>query len=82
MKVSGKFHAPVALRPEERAPLPIGWELSESQSRSRRGNEDKKSRHFPCWELNPSRPAGNKSLYRLSYPNSCQYQYLSILIKI
>jgi hypothetical protein len=30
----------------------------------------RRERSFPCWETNPSRPAGSSSLYRLNYPNS------------
>jgi hypothetical protein len=61
---------PRPLYPQGKSPwYPSDRRLSGSQSRSGRDEEEKKSFHFTCRELNPVVQPVAESLYWLSYPS-------------
>jgi len=57
MEVSGQFHALAALPPGNIDRQQLYRRLAELQSRSVRGDEEKKVSFFPLPDSNPGRPA-------------------------
>jgi hypothetical protein len=63
--VSGQLHVPAALPPERDTPYPLigGW----VGPRTGLDTGEMREISFPCWELNPGRPAPSRSSYAGSY---------------
>jgi hypothetical protein len=57
MEVNGQLQASAALPQGKEPPIPLDRRLGGPQSRAGRSDEEEKSHHWACRELNPGRPA-------------------------